>query len=57
VKAGGFNGPLQLHMEYRELGGADTGKTEFSIPKAKLLEIMRRDIEAFKGILRPAGLA
>src|SRR5207244_3789566 len=33
VKAANFKGPLQLHMEYHELGGADSGKKEYTIPK------------------------
>jgi sugar phosphate isomerase/epimerase len=57
LKAAGFTGPLQLHMEYDELGGADSGKTEFTIPKEKLLAIMKRDLETLKGMLRTAGMA
>ncbi|MFB3827673.1 MAG: sugar phosphate isomerase/epimerase family protein [Bryobacteraceae bacterium] len=57
VKAAGFTGPLQLHMEYDELGGADSGKTTFTIPKEKLVAIMKRDIETFKAMLREAGMA
>jgi sugar phosphate isomerase/epimerase len=57
IKAGGFAGPLQLHMEYPELGGADTGKRQFTIPKEKLLAIFRRDLDVLKGMLREAGLA
>jgi sugar phosphate isomerase/epimerase len=56
MKAAGFSGPLQLHMEYPELGGADTGKKEYSIPKPRLLEIMRRDLERLKGLLRDSGV-
>jgi sugar phosphate isomerase/epimerase len=51
VRAHGFVGPLQLHMEYPELGGADTGKTTFTIPKEKLLAIMRRDVQTLKALL------
>src|SRR5574340_313553 len=57
VKAANFTGPLQLHMEYDELGGADSGKTQFTIPKEKLVAIMKRDIETFKTMLRGAGMA
>ena len=57
LKAANFKGPLQLHMEYDELGGADDGKKEFTIPKEKLLAIMKRDIETLKGMLREAGMA
>ena len=56
LKAARFSGPLQLHMEYPELGGADTGKTTFSIPKEQLLAIMQRDIDTLKKLLRDGGL-
>jgi hypothetical protein len=42
-------------MEYPELGGADSGKTEFTIPKEKLLALFRRDLDTLKGLLRQAG--
>ena len=51
VKAAGFEGPLQLHMEYPELGGPNDGKTTFSIPKADLLAMMRRDVATLKSYL------
>lgn len=56
VKGAGFSGPLQLHYEYPELGGADTGKKQFTIPKEKLMTIFRRDLDAFKLQLKEAGL-
>jgi sugar phosphate isomerase/epimerase len=56
MKAGGFQGPLQLHMEYPELGGADLGKTTFTIPKDRLLAIMQRDLDLLKKMLQEAGL-
>jgi sugar phosphate isomerase/epimerase len=57
LKETGFSGPLQLHMEYPELGSAANGKTESSVPKDKLLAMMRRDITRLKALLRDAGLA
>ena len=57
LKAANFQGPLQLHMEYPELGGADSGKATYSIPKAHLLDIFRRDVVLCKKMLREAGLA
>jgi len=57
LKQAGFSGPLQLHMEYPELAGADRGDRTFGIPKAKLLEIMRRDLDTLKAMLKDAGLA
>lgn len=56
LKEAKFDGPLQLHMEYDELGGADSGKTTFTIPKEKLLAIMKRDIDTLKTMLRDGGL-
>ena len=51
-----FAGPLQLHMEYPALGGANDGKSELTIPKPKLLELMRRDIGTLRRLLAEAGL-
>ena len=57
LKQSGFSGPLQLHMEYPELGTAATGKTESSLPKDKLLALMRHDIAKLKELLHDAGMA
>lgn len=56
LKQSGFRGPIQLHMEYPELGGAERGDRTFRIPKPKLLEIMRRDVETLKALRQEAGL-
>ncbi len=56
LKSANFSGPLQLHMEYPDLGGADTGKKEFTIPKESLLAIMRRDVTTMKTLLKEAGM-
>jgi hypothetical protein len=56
LKAARFAGPLQLHMEYPELGGADSGKKQISISKDTLLAIMRRDLDTLKQMLREAGM-
>ena len=56
LKAARFAGPLQLHMEYPELGGADSGRTSFTIPKEQLLAIMQRDLDALKKMLREASI-
>jgi len=57
AKAAGFTGPLQLHFEYPELGGADTGKKTSTVPKQQLIAIFRRDLVKLRGILREAGMA
>ena len=57
AKSAGFAGPLQLHFEYPELGGADSGKKTFTVPKERLLAIFRRDLTKLRGILREVGMA
>jgi hypothetical protein len=57
LKEAGFSGPLQLHMEYPELGSAANGKAESSVPTDKLLAMMRQDITRLKAMLRDAALA
>jgi sugar phosphate isomerase/epimerase len=57
LKASGFHGPLQLHMEHPELGGANDGKRELTISKDELIAAMRLDMEALKDMLRQAGIA
>ncbi len=57
LRQSGFRGPIQLHMEYPELGGAARGDRAVNIPRDKLLELMRRDVETLKGWLREAGLS
>lgn len=56
LKEAKFAGPLQVHMEYPELAGADTGQKTFTIPKEKLLAIMQRDLDRLKGLLREEEL-
>jgi sugar phosphate isomerase/epimerase len=56
LKEAGFSGPLQLHMEYPELGSAANGKSESSVPKDKLLAMMRRDITRLKDLLHGANM-
>lgn len=57
LKTSGFVGPLQLHMEYDELGGADRGRGQLSAPRAEVLKLMRRDVETLKRLLGEAELA
>jgi len=57
VKAAGFSGPLQLHMEYDELGGADSGKTQMSITKEQFLAIAKRDLQRLREVLRDTGIS
>ena len=57
LKSSGFSGPLQLHMEYEELGGAGQGRSALTAPKAEVLKLMRKDIETLKRMLSEAELA
>ena len=57
VKTNGFSGPVQLHMEYHELGGADRGRSQLTAPKAQVVKLMRQDIETLKRMLGEAELA
>jgi sugar phosphate isomerase/epimerase len=57
LKTGGFQGPIQLHMEYDELGSAASGKKTSTLPKERFLEIMRRDLNALKSFLSDTGLS
>ncbi len=55
LKTAGFSGPLQLHMEYQELGGANQGRSELALPKAQVLKLMRQDIQTLKQMLADVG--
>jgi sugar phosphate isomerase/epimerase len=57
VKEGGFAGPLQLHMEYPELGGVHSGKPKLDIPREEFVRLCKRDLDVLRGFLRGAGLA
>lgn len=46
-----FRGPVCLHYEY-ELGGAENGARTLTIPKEKVLEAMKRDLNTFKGLYK-----
>ena len=55
IKAAGFTGPVQLHMEYDELGGADQGKRTMTISRDEFVRLAKRDVERFRVSLREAG--
>ncbi|MBK5291007.1 MAG: TIM barrel protein [Acidobacteriia bacterium] len=57
LKTSGFDGPLQLHMEYPELGDAHSGKKRMSIPKVEFVSLMKRDLAVLRGLLKEGGLA
>ncbi len=57
IKKAGYTGPVQVHFEYPELGGADSGKTAMSISKVQFLSILRRDLAFYRKQLQQAGAA
>ena len=56
LNSGGFQGPIQLHIEYGELGSAASGRKTSTIPKERFEEIVRRDLNVLKIFLNQAGL-
>ena len=52
-----FNGPLQIHYEYKTIGGADSGKRTLTILKDEVIAQMRRDVSTVKRLLKDAQLA
>ena len=55
LKQAGFEGPIQLHMEYEELGAAHTGKSASTIPQDEFVRLCQRDLTAFRRFQREAG--
>lgn len=55
LKQAGFEGPVQLHMEYEELGAAHAGKTASTIPKEEFVRLCKRDLERLRRFRNEAG--
>jgi sugar phosphate isomerase/epimerase len=55
LAASRFDGPVQVHYEY-PLGGADSGKTEITIPKEQVFAAMKKDLAAYRGWMQQAGI-
>ena len=51
VKKNGFSGPVQLHFEYPELGGAANGDKTLTVPKQEVIDAMRRDLAYVRGVM------
>ncbi len=51
-----FSGPIQLHFEYREMGGADLGNRSIGISRAEFARLARRDLERARRLMLQAGL-
>ncbi len=56
LKTNGFQGPLQMHYEYPELGEAHAGKANLDIPKEKFIAILKRDLDYVRAGMKTAGL-
>jgi sugar phosphate isomerase/epimerase len=54
LKNDGLNYPVSLHCEYDELGGANKGRRELTIPKSEALALIKHDIEYVKKLWREA---
>lgn len=56
LKEIGFNGPMECEPEWPQLGGADQGATELSIPREQAIALLKRDYDTMTGIMSGAGL-
>jgi sugar phosphate isomerase/epimerase len=56
LKEIGFNGPMECEPEWPQLGGADQGATELSIPRDQAIALLKRDYDTMTGIIASAGL-
>lgn len=56
LKEIGFNGPMECEPEWPQLGGADQGATELSIPREDAIALLKRDYDTMTGIMTTAGL-
>jgi L-ribulose-5-phosphate 3-epimerase len=55
IKLYGINVPISMHYEY-SLGGAEHGNTSLTIDRNDVIKAMQTDLNAFKGMLRTAGI-
>jgi L-ribulose-5-phosphate 3-epimerase len=54
LKATRFSGPLQLHYELPELGGANEGRTSMSISRETFISVLRRDFDYIHNLIQAA---
>ena len=52
VLPAGFRGPFQLHLEYREMGGAEDGKRSLSISRNQFVRNAERDLKRVRELMR-----
>ena len=56
LKAINFNGPMECEPEWPQLGGADQGAMQISIPREEAISLLKRDYDTMTGIMKTAGL-
>jgi len=56
LRAARFSGPFQLHFEYAEMGGADSGQRTLTIGRAEFTSKVRHDLDQVRESMRRAGL-
>ena len=56
LKTLGINVPVSMHFEY-PLGGAEHGASTLTIERDEVIKAMQTDLNAFKALLRAAGLS
>jgi sugar phosphate isomerase/epimerase len=56
LKEAGFSGPVQLHTEY-SLGGIENGAKTSTLPKAQIMDAIRKDLTTLRGWMKQAELA
>jgi sugar phosphate isomerase/epimerase len=50
----GFNGPMELQAEY-PLGGSESGSDKLTLPRATVLDLLKRDVQAIRAGLQQSG--
>lgn len=50
-----FSGPIQLHFEYPEMGGAEDGKRTIGISRAQFQQLAKHDLDRVRALMREAG--
>ncbi len=51
-----FAGPIQIHFEYPEMGGAEDGKRTLTISRDRFKQLAQRDLGRVRGMMSDAGL-
>jgi len=56
IKQQGIGGPLSLHCEYNELGGAQDGAKQITISKQQFASVVQKDLSTLRGWLKDNAL-